>query len=477
MTRSNILIFIILCLLPQLFSSCKDDVQTAGSAALTDSESVIVCADTLREISSSVSSAPPVYTVPDSLLLGECTLGDYGTLKADILTQFASPEGWVYPDSSELDSVCLYIYYRSSFGDKNAPVGIMAYALDGEALNTDSAYSSDINVSRFCSLDDSLKLFERNHIFSVSSPSDSIYSSALSSYVNVEQIKISGHWAKKIFAIKEFKSVSALSDIFKGIYLTSTYGSSSVVYINSLCLTVHYHYTFPTSADSTEYKTLSDNKVLYANAEIAKVQRYAYTNDADKYNQQLKDRQVNYIVSPAYMYTRLQIPALPVTEMINKGVKNRRHKYINRAQLQIDVLRNSSDKQTESSPAATMMLIDERQYENICINGRMPDDSTAVFASIESYYNTDSAAYMQYYRFDMSDMFSWLINDSAIDTLNLLLIPVDLTYSSSSSSSYVTKVSVKQSVTATRIMGSDNPSSPMDIEVIYSGFTNTRIGQ
>ncbi len=476
MTRNNILIFITVCLPLMLFNACKDDSERAGSAALTDNENVIVCADTLRSITSAVAYAPPVYTTPDSLLLGECTFGDYGMLRADILTQFASPEGWVYPDMSELDSVCLYIYYRSNFGDSNAPWGIMAYALDGESLSTDSTYSSDTDVKRFCSLNDSLRLFDQDHIFAASTPDDSIYSSALSSYVKVEKIRLNEKWARRLFAIKSFSSVSSLSDSFKGIYLTSTYGSSSVVYINNICLTVHYHYTFPTTAEGTTYKTLSDYKVLYANSEVATIQRYTYTNDADKYSSQLGDKEVNYIVSPAYMYTRLKIPADKVSEMIDMGVKGRKHKYINRAELRIDVVRNT-DKTEAAAPTSTMMLIDERRYEEVCVQGMLPDDSTAVFASLSSVYNTDSAAYLQYYEFDMSDMFTCLIHDTALDTLNLLLVPVDVTVSSTSSDAYISKVRVKQTVSATRIMGAGNTKKPMDIEIIYSGFTSTRIGQ
>ena len=93
MGNRNIWIITVVCWAILLLNGCKDDVVSAGSSALQgdDAQGVVVRVDTLFNIASSIQAARPVYSSPDSCLLGECSSTDYGILKADLLTQFAGP--------------------------------------------------------------------------------------------------------------------------------------------------------------------------------------------------------------------------------------------------------------------------------------------------------------------------------------------------------------------------------------------------
>lgn len=474
MANKSTWIFIIACWVSLLLTACKDDVLSAGSSALQgdDADGVVVRSDTIHDVISTSVRALPVYTSPDSCMLGEWQSDRFGTLKADLLTQFACPEGWVYPDSSELDSVCLYIYYRSWHGDGNAPLGIDAYYLDGEPLCYDSLYDSETDINRFSTRTRSV--LTKSQVVAPAQPTDSIYSTVYKQYLPVIRLRLSDAEAQQLFAIRDFSSQEAFNRQFPGLYLTTGYGSSSAMYILTLCLTIHYHFTY--ALGNGEYRTVSDNKVLYSNAEVKRLSHYAYADRTTVLDKLKQDTAYHYILSPANIYTQLAIPTANILSRIHDGVKDRTA-YVNLAQLKIDVLNGGTTASTATAaPAKEMLLVKVDAYDRIFKQQAMPTDTTALLATLTSEFNEQTEAYEYAYTFDISTLFTQLLREEQTDTLHMLLIPVDAEYTTSSSATFLSSVRPKQSVSATRIRSSVNTDSPMDIEVVYCGFNTRKIG-
>jgi len=464
-----------------LLSACKDDVANAGSSALMEGEDVVVRSDTLDYIISSIRPAAPAWLTPDSFMLGECRAKDYGTLKADLLTQFACPEGWVFPEASVLDSVCLYIYYTSWCGDGNAPLGITAYPIDREPLSIDSLYGSTADISRFCSLQS--EAVRQGRVISAAAPADSLYSSLKQAYVPYVCMRLTEDYEKLLFDAGRYDSQEQFNTLFPGLYITTSYGASTALYVSSMCLTVHYHYTYADSSSPSGTKTMADHKILYANSEVAQVCRYQWPEREQVIDRLRQDTAANYILSPANIYTRLNIPVADILDSIRLGVGENRHAYVNKAQLRIDVLNGGGSLSKEdnwAAPSRDMMLVSESAFNEVFRNGLLPGDTVALYASLTSSYDADSARYYYYYPFDMASLFTELLRGTPSDTLHMVLVPVDVAYTSSSSSSAdlaVSSVRLKQTLTATKIRSARSPEAPMDIEFVYCGFTDTRIGE
>ena len=477
MGNKNTWIFTTVCLVSLLLAACKDDVLSAGGSALQgdDATGVIVRSDTIHDIVSHTSRALPVYNSPDSCLLGECRSQDYGTLKADLLTQFACPEGWVYPDSAELDSVCLYLYYRSWYGDGNAPLGINAYYIDCEGLCYDSLYQSDVDVTRFSSSKRSV--LQKTQVVSPAHPVDSFYSSVYNTYLPFVRLRLNDDEARRVFAIRDFSSQAAFNSQFPGLYLTTTYGSSSAMYVLTLCMTIHYHFTY--SMGNGEYRTVSDSKVLYSNSEIKRLSRYEYSERDAVLAALQQDVSHHYILSPANLYTRLDIPTAGILSRIHAGVQQRTA-YVNLAQLRIDVLNGGSTNSRQdnwTSPSQYMLLVKENAYDKVFKEQKLPEDTTALLATLTATYNDSTASYDYTYTFDVSPLFTQMLRSEQADTLHMVLVPVNAEYTTSSSSSYLSAIRAKQSVSATKIRSAVNTDSPMDIEVVYCGFNTRSFGQ
>lgn len=473
---TNIWIFAILCCLITGISSCKDDAASAGASALKDGEGVVVKTDTLRNIHSNLIKATPIIFTPDSFLIGECNRPHLGTIKADVLAQFACPSSWNYPDSSVLDSVRLIMFYRSWHGDGNAPLGITIYEMDGETLNYDSAYASDVAIERFCSMTDSTRVNQTDRLVVASRPVDSIYYSASSSYVPYLQFRMNDRFAQKLFSIRDFSSQEAFSNLFKGLYITSNYGGSTILYVFDISLEICYHYTVLADADTHTYETFSDKKYLYANNEVRQVNRYEYPDQDVVMSMLQADTNVNYVISPANVYTQLNIPIKQIRDSIQAKVGNKRP-YINLANLTINVLNGESDKNSMlddwCTPATTMMLIKQDSLANFFQYGKLPDETYAMHSQLTPVLN-DSNFYEYVYSFDMSTLLMKEQRDTTNveDTLKMVLLPVHIETSMSGSTSYISAVKLQQDVSATKIRSSQNAEQPIDIEVVYSGFSD-----
>ena len=107
MNLKNIL-YAMLVVLTMGMCSC-DNIIGAGASALLPEDGIRVKADTFSVVST-LEAGSAIAITPDSFLLGECDT-HFGTIKADILSQFACPLGFEYPyvETAEVDSVGDYL--------------------------------------------------------------------------------------------------------------------------------------------------------------------------------------------------------------------------------------------------------------------------------------------------------------------------------------------------------------------------------
>lgn len=449
-----------------LTTSCDTDVVSAGADALIDGESVVVQSDTIRNIESYIFASPALMSSPDSFLLGECTMPTFGTLKADIITQFACPVGFQYPESAVLDSVSLFFAYRSWVGDGESPLRVTAYEIDGQSLSYRNQYGSDIDVSSYCSMSEASCVVSAPRLVLARD-------SASSSTTTSVRIALNQDFAQRLFAVRDYSSQEAFNNQFKGLYITTSFGSSTLLYVCDICLAIHYHYSYDTDQG---IKTQSDTKFLYANSEVCQVNRYAYP-DRDECVARLQATDTNYIVSPANIYTRVRIPMRGIKQRIIEGVSGLRP-YVNLADLRIDVLNGSGTSSFNddwASPAPTMLLIKENAFSRFFYEDATISDTCAIYSVLSTEIDSTSASRLYYYSFSMVSLLTNYLRDTIsepIDTLNMLLVPVEVTTTTSATNSVTTVSSVRQqqSVSVTKVRSAQSMDNPMDIEIVYSGF-------
>ena len=114
-----------------------------------------------------------------------------------------------------------------------------------------------------------------------------------------------------------------------------------------------------------------------------------------------------------------------------------------------------------------MLLIREESMERFFKNRELPTDTCALLGQltegVDSVGNT-----IYYYSYDMSDFLTNQLRTYSNDSiLNMLLVPVTVGTSTTSSATVVSSVKQQQTMSATKIRSANNG---MTIDLVYSGF-------
>jgi hypothetical protein len=208
------------------------------------------------------------------------------------------------------------------------------------------------------------------------------------------------------------------------------------------------------------------------------VNRFIYPNRENilkKYNA-VKD--TNYVVSPANIYTQLSLRMDSIFDRVEQqlGDTSAYRVYVNKANLTVDVLYSDSvtgrPRDGWDSPAAHMMLIREDQLESFFAENKQVSDTVAIVAALSADVdNSEKVAYS--YTYDLSALLTQQLRTTQrINELQFVLVPVAVTANSSTGA--ISSVKQLQTISATCIRSANNANSPMDIEVVYAGFSKTR---
>ena len=461
-------------------TACKNDIAEAGGGTLYEKDAIIVLSDTFS-ILSAIDSCEAIVSQADSFLLGEIET-DYGLVKASILTQLACPEGFSYPSNAVIDSVCLFIYYASWVGDSYSPLALNAYLLDRGTFSYNHTYSTDLNISDFCSRDKSILTNKR--IVVASEKLDSIADSN-GKYIPMLRMRLNDDFTEMFGSIRSFGSQDEFNKQFNGLLLETSFGSSTVLNISDIALGVYYHFSYDKAGRDT---TVNDLKAFYANAEIRTINHIHYEDRQEWVDELKKDSDTyNYIIAPAGVYTRMAFPMKQIVDTIYNNLiigseivdgdtaYVMKRPYVNKAQLRVDIENYYEGTDADITrndwlqPSTYMLLIKEESIDRFFSNKELPTDTCAILGQITS-DTDDNGDNIYYYSFDMSDLLAReLRRDTASSELIMALIPVTVstTYSSTYSTNTVSSVTQQQTLSATKIRSASNG---MNLKMVYSGF-------
>ena len=481
MNKRYSFIILVLAFIACYFTACKDDVASAGQSVLDEEDAIIVLSDTFP-LSSMVDSCDAIISQADSFLLGEIET-DYGLLKTSILTQLACPEGYSYPANAEIDSVCLFMYYGSWVGDGNSPIAINAYLMDKGTFKYSGTYPTDINIDDYCSKQ---KTILANHSIVVASEKMDSIQDENGNYIPVLRMRTNDDFMTYFWSMKSFGTQEEFNQQFNGILIETSFGSSTILNVSDIALGVYYKFSYTKGSGDT---TVHDMKAFYANSEIRTVNHIAYPDKQVWIEDMQKDSDYyNYIVSPAGAYTRITFPMKRIsdsimthmTEKIDNEEVQTKQPYVNKASVRIDVLNKYNGSEADKTrnewlqPASYMLLIKESSMKRFFDNRELPTDTCALLSSlIQGTDSTGDAVY--YYTFDMSEFLTSQLRKHTNETnLNMMLVPVSISTTTSGTTSTYSAVRQLQSLSGTQIKSA---KSGMKFEIVYSGFAIPKTAQ
>ncbi|MDR3328014.1 MAG: DUF4270 domain-containing protein [Prevotellaceae bacterium] len=443
-----------------LMTACNDD-NTVGLSIQPPQDAITVVVDTFNFASSDFAIEAVSAQCVDSLsmLLGEYQSQKYGTTKAELIVQFMPPIGHEFPDSTynpQPDSLMLLMYYNSWFGSTTEPIELSMYELNKSTPDYSTQYFTNFDISEFVDANDN-QLMGKKIITAIDQTwSDSVLSAKQGKYLIKH--KFSDTQLQRFFDISKntYSSINDFLNEFKGLYITTSYGKSTMLYLNEIDLRLFYHYTYKKNGVDTTANTY----ITYpANKEVRQLNRITHVGLDNIMN---KTDSVNYITTAGGIYPKVTLPLGKIRKNVHDSIPNKILK-INSAILSLEATEIDSSANAMGVPPV-LLLINVTEYEEFLKSNytKAVADSTVAVAM----YNSTTKEYV----FDIARMVSNVVNKAPLDfdaTVEYMLIPVDVFYSSAG---VLTDIRPQKCLGAVTVRSGNNHDSPMRLELVYSGF-------
>ena len=307
---------IILCLIIGIiYITCDDSIGRVGLSIRPEEDKVSIF-DTMMVIDSRTIMVDSVYAKTNSGLLGDFYDPTFGNIKSSYLCQFYPSVGFPYLDSivdNKVNSVFLNIYYFTCIGDSLAPMEATVYPI---IKPLDRNFYTNADPKDYCDMDHPLAKYgytARNLVYSD-------YDLQLSNYMYHISIplpvKIGQDYLDKVMN-NELKTINEFLDFFPGTYITTTYGTGSMIPVSMTEITLNYtlRRTLKDEKGNDSIATQSAFAVFTTTKEVIQLNKFE-----NKYSDFLLEDSTDktFIKSPAGVYTELTIPIKKIVEGIGK---------------------------------------------------------------------------------------------------------------------------------------------------------------
>ncbi len=443
-----------------ILTACKND-DSVGIEIQPQEDEIAICSDTFL-IESENYYVPAISAQADSMILGEFYSAKYGTTKAELLLQIAPPIDYRFPEAKynpQPDSLVLMMYYNTWFGSPYAPLEFSIYEINKQSIDYNTQYLSNLNIGDFC---DSTILMGKRLMTSIDlSRADSVSEdSAATPYV---RYKFDQTQLERFFNMPQevYKNEEAFLDEFKGLYLTTRYGSSTLICFNQINMYLYYHYTYQKNGKDTIVNTTI---IFPSNKEVRQLNKFSHPNIQEI---AVCHDSLNYIKSAAGIYPKIRIPIGEMSKRMYGKIGDKQLN-INAAEIIIENIVYDSTDVYMGQPYYLLALTTE-QFDDFIKYNTIPTatDTTAVIANYmanKGGYKLDLAYFItKYLRNEM-------VKDDDIIEMILMPVIVESATSTTTGATSVTNIKPLTQLAATTIRSGKNEYSPMRMKILYNGF-------
>ncbi len=442
-TTYKLLFAMILTILVSI--SCDDTIKQVGFTIQPGQDGISVGTDTLT-VQATTVQVDKIFAKTKNPVLGEYIDPLYGTIKSDYVGEFYFPEGETFPSGSKIDSVQLAISYLTWVGDSLAPMRISAYEIT-EAIDT-LKYYTDVNISGHYS---TTPIGEG--VYSVNSSEHNYYGSTIRYIMSIKLPDTLGQ--RFLNNPDKLKDTETFKQFFKGLYVTTTFGSGTIFDVEYTRMLVHYSYT-GRNKENTKDSVYTDYIGLSMTPEVKQINRIQNNNT------QLLAPNPDYtfIKSPAGVNTRVVFPFSQISDKLKSQA-------LNLAKFTVQAMPDNSDEKFKLSPPARVLLINEDSLSGFFESRRLANNITNFIAAL------DTTTY-QYNFPNLSSMINHYKekNNGTLTDLNYLLIPISAT--TSTSSDYYGRQTTTISTISNMMMPSavtiSKKPEDMKLELVFSKF-------
>jgi hypothetical protein len=421
------------------FYSCSDD--NIGSS-ISDSVAGVVM-DSSFTVSGATVTNSKLLSRTITQLVGNIKATNYGSLKADFVTQFMPSNaldtagvGEGYLDSLKL---ALRIPLGGYTGDSVVPMRVNVYKLSKQLPST---IYSDFDPSGYYSTSDLLgsASYTATALGLRSTYVDTLNDNGCREFfVKLPHSLLLDFYRKYKSSPETFATPAAFAKYFPGIYVTTSFGNGRVVNITDNEMIAYYrkYVVLTDSTDTVYHKTQS---YLTAAPEVI-TNNNINLEVASSVKQMIANGDI-IVQAPAGYEVSLKFPAQEIVNRFKQDAASL--SVVNRLEMEIPVSPISNENGIE--PPKYLLLVKTAKKDKFFADKTTTDN-------INSFYATYNASTHKYVFSSMLNYILNIINDengvASDEDINMTLTPVDITTeTSSSSSSYYYSSSSTTTVTA-----------------------------
>lgn len=425
---------LILCslLLGLIYVACEDSVSKVGMGIQPDEDKISVY-DTIVMATATTVKVDSVYAKSVNGYLGELYDPSYGNIKSSYMCQYYPAKDFNLDSiiGNEIDSVLLNIFYLSYLGDSLAPMEVTAYPV---VKTLDNHYYTNLNPKDYCDMN---APYAKLGFTAVNSNiSDSLLEAGHYRRIGISMPKDFGQRfleEAKRPAPNAFSSVEAFTEFFPGTYLTTTFGTGSMIPVTFSEIYVYYTRNFTIeSSEGTDSLIVAPSAAVFGvTKEVIQLNHFENTNDEFLLE---PDDEKTYVKSPAGVYTKITIPLKDIIKGIGK-------KKFSSVKLSLSAYDNDDWEYAFKFPGTGVIETGVSKAELLLIE---PDSVKTFFeqqkvADKQTKFTTTFSSTTYSYDFNnIANVVQNAIDKNHEGDLELLLIPVQTSYSiQQSSSNYV----------------------------------------
>ena len=417
-------------------------IQPPGDVVSTDTASFFLTTETVKVDS--------ILYKNSVALLGEFTDAFFGTTKAEFLAQVYCPLNFTFDQSiRRIDSAYLYLYYNDWFGDSLALMEMSVYELT-KAIDHTKPYYTNINTDDY--YDKSKKLGSIS--YSTGEPFTDIKTSSDYSCIRVSiDTAFAGGILRKNRNHPEFFTNPRIfaDSVLHGIAVSPSFGNGNLMYIKHAEFEFCYRYSYTDTMGVV--KDTTGACYFPVTKEVRQINKYQHP-DLAGYLPLNSGDSLNYIFSPAGLFTRIE---LPIEEILSRL----EGKNINSARIKAVVTHRDNSK-WGMLPPDNLLLLKEEDVHDFFAGYNNADKLYSFLAD----YNTRN----DLFSFDLSSFLQKTVrNDSSSfrPYNKLLMVPVSKIRLNNVSTSTLFLV---QNIlpNAAKIRSATHPQKPMKLEIVFS---------
>ena len=320
----------------------------------------------------------------------------------NVMVKDASDDIQLIEDNGEvvgnIYTVELYLWYESYFGDSVNACRLSVYELD-QKLDEDRKYYTDINPEEFCDINAPDNLLG-SKVYTAVDYSISDSTRNLDSYVPYVHIELDKNTAYKVGGeiLKAARRAplnsdgsssfdfDQFSDVFPGVYVKSDYGDGTILYVFQVQMNVVYkcYAVDETTGEKLKKNNSSADSTYYGYRSFAStrevVQANQLINDENKINELINEETNTYIKSPAVIFTEATLPVNEIKEELQ-------YDSLNAVKLTFSNYNQESDREFGMSIPSTLMLIRKKYKNTFFENNQLTDNVTSYLTSHSSTTN------------------------------------------------------------------------------------------